>query len=228
MNDALQFLQEFIDRVLKLEPAKLLPLGSIAIGYALRNFSGFPNRWIPQACFLFLVCAYPAVSFQSGQNLAKYVIDFTIATILWVAAWIAYEKVLKPMEARFLGGDGNGDKKDKDGPGGPGPSAGANIHFWAMAAILLSLSLTGCARFTTGQSDSSTTQPDGTEIRTVTTRATAYTLFTSKSALANFKASQTDKSQGASVGALTQEASGSNAVNLVERIVGAAIKAAVP
>ena len=71
--------------------------------------------------------------------------------------------------------------------------------------------LVGCARFVTIQTDVS---PE----RTVTTKASAWTFGTSKSALANFKASQTDKTQGASVGSLAQESSGTNAVEFMKEV----------
>lgn len=78
----------------------------------------------------------------------------------------------------------------------------------SLAALLLCGSWTGCAQFTTTQTDVS---PE----RTITTKATAWTFATSRSALANFKASQTDKTQSATVGALTQESSTTNlAANL--------------
>ena len=76
---------------------------------------------------------------------------------------------------------------------------------------MLALTFVGCARFTTTQTDVS---PE----RTVTTKATAWTFGTSKSALANFKASQTDKTQGASVGSLSQESSGTNVVQALQAI----------
>lgn len=81
---------------------------------------------------------------------------------------------------------------------------------------VLALALGGCARFNTTQTDLS--YEDGKPQRQITTRATASTLFTSRSALANFKASQTDKTQGASVGSLTQESSGTNAVKTLEAV----------
>lgn len=80
-----------------------------------------------------------------------------------------------------------------------------------LTLTLLALSLVGCARFTTIQTDAS---PE----RTITTRATAWTFGTSRSALANFKASQTDKTQGASVGSLAQESSGTNVVQALQAI----------
>ena len=96
---------------------------------------------------------------------------------------------------------------------------------FAVFSIVCSLGC-GCARFSTTQTDLS--YDKGQPQRSVTTKATAWTLGTSKSALANFKASQTDKTQSANVGSLTQESSSSNAVMLVEKIVGAAVKAALP
>ncbi len=92
------------------------------------------------------------------------------------------------------------------------------------------LALTGCARFTTTQTDMS--YEDGQPARQITTKATAWTFGTAKSSLAQFKATQTDKTQGASVGALAQESSATNAVSLFEKGIEAAVrgaaKAAVP
>ena len=82
---------------------------------------------------------------------------------------------------------------------------------------------TGCARFTSTVTER--TLPDG-----VTERITfvkAATLFDSKSELAKLSSGQTDKSQKVSIGTLSQESSASNAVTLVESVVGAAVRAAV-
>lgn len=75
-------------------------------------------------------------------------------------------------------------------------------------ALASLLALTGCSHFTTTQKDLNYEQ--GQPVRQITTKASAYTFFESKSALANFKASQTDKTQGASVGTLNQESGGTN------------------
>jgi hypothetical protein len=56
--------------------------------------------------------------------------------------------------------------------------------------------------------------------------ATATTLFESKSALANFKATQTDKTQSASVGSLEQQASVSNSLEQAGAFIGAIARAA--
>jgi hypothetical protein len=90
--------------------------------------------------------------------------------------------------------------------------------------IVLAL-LSSCARFSTIQRDIS--YEKGEPTREITTRATASTFFAAKSSLASWKASQTDKTQGASVGNLTQEADArTNLTAIVEAVVGAAVKAA--
>ena len=82
--------------------------------------------------------------------------------------------------------------------------------------LILTLALAGCARFKTTQIDERKA-PNG-ESTKISTTVAASTLFTSRSQLANFKASQTDKNQGASVGSLTQESSGTNAVRALEAL----------
>lgn len=98
------------------------------------------------------------------------------------------------------------------------------VASWVLGILAL-LVFTGCARFVTSQSD--TSYENGLPLRTVTTKAKALTFWESRSALANFKATQTDKTQSASVGALNQETTSSNAVALAERVIGAAVKAAI-
>lgn len=95
--------------------------------------------------------------------------------------------------------------------------------------ILIALTLTGCAGFKTKQTDTTITHPDGTEERKITTEAKGGTFAASKSALANWKATQTDKSQGASVGSLTQESDASSLTKAIgEGVANALIKAVKP
>ncbi len=74
---------------------------------------------------------------------------------------------------------------------------------------LMALALVGCARFSTKQTDLSYDET-GKPQRTITTRASSYTLFSANSKLATFKAAQTDKSQNATVGGLEQASTGTN------------------
>jgi len=90
--------------------------------------------------------------------------------------------------------------------------------------VLLSASLVlvGCARFSTHQTDMSYEQ--GTPQRQIETKAAAWTFFSGKSSLANWKATQTDKTQGASVGTLIQEG---GQTNQISDIIRAAVEGAV-
>jgi hypothetical protein len=100
-------------------------------------------------------------------------------------------------------------------PGGPpaaGPQSGGSPGAGIVPLLLcglfgLLLLASGCARFKTVQRDISG-QPDG-ETRTIETTATAITFAAGEQALSAWKASQTDKSQTASVGSVNQEADAS-------------------
>lgn len=72
-----------------------------------------------------------------------------------------------------------------------------------LALIAVAALLAGCATYTTVQEDSS---PD----RVIKTRVRVSTFWDSDSKLADSKATQTDKSQSASLGSLAQETSSTN------------------
>ncbi len=79
-------------------------------------------------------------------------------------------------------------------------------------SILILAALTGCSTYTTVQRDIS---PE----RTIETRVSVSTFWDSKSQLANSKATQTDKSQSASLGALAQESTSTNLLGELEAVV---------
>ncbi len=98
-----------------------------------------------------------------------------------------------------------------------------------IASLLLYTSIlasfAGCARFHTTQTDVSRKDDNGETIRTVTTKAAAWTFWESKSTLAKWKAMQTDKTQGAEVGGLDQSASvTTNTVAIVEAVVTGVVR----
>lgn len=72
----------------------------------------------------------------------------------------------------------------------------------------------GCAHFTTKQ-----TEVRNDQTTTITTKASAFTFWESKSSLANFKARQSASSQEASVGSLMQESGGTNTAATVHAVV---------
>lgn len=96
----------------------------------------------------------------------------------------------------------------------------------ALLSIPMALVLAGCSSFSTTQTDVSFNDK-GLPLRSITTKAKARTFFDAKSALTNFKANQTDRTQGASVGSLNQEASGTNAIGLIEAVSAGATKGAL-
>lgn len=94
-------------------------------------------------------------------------------------------------------------------------------------SLLCLLLLSGCmARFSTQQVDERTNAQTGEKTK-ITTRASAWTLNTAKSDLAKWKATQTERSQGAEVGGLKQESGGTNAVALIKAI-GEVVEKASP
>lgn len=92
------------------------------------------------------------------------------------------------------------------------------------STMALAVLATGCANFATTQTDES--YEKGQLVRRITTKASATTVIESKSALANFKASQTDKTQTASVGSLSQESNATNTVSDAAVFLGTLIKSA--
>lgn len=90
------------------------------------------------------------------------------------------------------------------------------LALWLCGGLLCCWMFTGCAQFSTKQTD--TSYEDGKPTRTITTQAKATTIWESKSALANFKASQTDKTQSATVGSLNQDSGGTNTAATVNAV----------
>jgi hypothetical protein len=87
--------------------------------------------------------------------------------------------------------------------------------------------LCSCATYTTKQTDESKLDKQGFETRTITTTVKARTFFEARSTLANSATIQTDKSQSAKLGSLSQDATATNAVALAESIAKGATKGAL-
>lgn len=91
---------------------------------------------------------------------------------------------------------------------------------------LIAIDLCGCASFRTVQTERRFSDTGKLE-NEIVTRASSRTFFDSKSSLANFSATQSEKTQSAKVGSLNQEATGANAVGLIQAIEGV-VRAARP
>ncbi len=104
-------------------------------------------------------------------------------------------------------------------------------HLGLLMLALAGFALPGCARFSTTQHDYSyAPNTNGTQtassapIRKITTKVTATTFFDSSSELSKFKASQTDKTQGASVGGLNQSSTSTNLAGIFQAIGEGVVK----
>jgi hypothetical protein len=94
--------------------------------------------------------------------------------------------------------------------------------------LVIPLLLVGCASFSTKQTDYSyeydAAKGKSYPVRKIYTKATARTFFEGKSQLAQFKASQTDKTQSATVGTLSQETTATNLIPIVEAVAEGVVK----
>lgn len=89
------------------------------------------------------------------------------------------------------------------------------IIYAALCALVVAA---GCARFSTKQTERRYDPTSGKLTTEIVTRAASGTFFESKSSLAKWKAAQSEKSQSAEVGGLSQESSGTNAVQVLGAI----------
>lgn len=158
------------------------------VGAALKRSPWFPDPWIPVVLTILGSLATGAIN---GFSIAGFVEGLTAG-----ASAVGFHQIFIQSQTNK-----------------PQPPTTPPVGLFLVLAFT-SLFAVGCASFSTTQTDLS--YEDGKPQRQITTRASASTFFTSKSQLANFKATQTDKTQGASVGSLTQEASGTNAVRALE------------
>lgn len=92
-----------------------------------------------------------------------------------------------------------------------------------LATAVVAIALCSCARFQSRQDDIS--YEKGLPLRTITTRTSSTTFFASKSDLARYKATTSDKIQSLGIGSLNLE-SPTNNLDIIDRVVGAAVKAA--
>ena len=90
--------------------------------------------------------------------------------------------------------------------------------------LLFLLLCTGCTSFLAVQTEVVVSETNRTER---TTKVSATSFFDSKSELTKFRSTMTDKSQGQSIGNLSQESSGTNAVALAEALARGMMEGAV-
>ena len=90
-----------------------------------------------------------------------------------------------------------------------------------MRLCLLILLCTGCSTFRSEQ-----TETDAAGI-THRTKVSVRSFFDSHSDLSKLRTTLTEKSQGISIGSISQDSSGTNASALIQNVVAAAVEAAI-
>jgi len=93
-------------------------------------------------------------------------------------------------------------------------------------SALALLLLCGCAHYSTHQTDTSY-GTNGQPSRQISTKVSVTTFFDSQSEIVKSRVTQTDKTQSSSVGALNQEASGTNVIGLINAVSAGATKGAL-
>lgn len=91
----------------------------------------------------------------------------------------------------------------------------------AVNLICLVIVVNGCSSFSSEQKQ---TKNDGTVVES---RQRIFTFWDAHSNVSKLRASTTQQTQGLTVGALNEDTSATNAVTVIEGIVGAAVKAGV-
>jgi hypothetical protein len=116
----------------------------------------------------------------------------------------------------------NGKSSEDVGANSAGSKQGKLFSLLLLFGLFVfTLGGTGCARFVSKQIK---TEADGSRVES---RQSVTTFFDAKSEIGKLRASTTDKTQGLTVGSISEESSGTNAVALVDVAVRAAVGAAV-
>ena len=143
---------------------------------------------------------------DDDAQLQRVMSSWWYQTLAWTLDFVASIKIAPPIQPPASRSTGIS--------AGSVERGAASLLALGFAFITASV-VSGCASFKTVQIDERNEQTGEGRIET---RVAARTLFTSKSTLTQFKASQTEKSQGAEVGGLTQQSSGTNAVKALEAL----------
>lgn len=144
-------------------------------------------------------------------------------TILFLLDYVASVKIVSPArtaETQFF-------VKLQTGSGGSGPTdhpgataaASATMAAGLALCFLIAVMCTGCASNVSRQRDISYSESTGKPVRVIDTKISARTLVEAKSELANFKASNTDKTQSLSIGRIANEANSTNTTSGLRELV---------
>lgn len=210
-------MNELIDQILTLSPPVALALAINIFVLFVRKIPGVPAWCLPFIALIVGGFAYPQIADVSkvSFNVKNPALFNVIIGVCIGGMSVCFNQMFKQFVERF--GGKTGDTAQWPKPVTQPIDRGAPIRA-LLPFIALAIFATGCARFSTTQTDLSYDEKTGKPKRQIATKVTASTVFTSKSELAKFAATQTDKSQSAKVGNLKQESSGTNAVEILDRL----------
>lgn len=131
----MQFINDLFSQLFASKPEILLVLGIIAIGYALKAITQFPNRLIPLVNLLIGGLVYPLIT---SPGSADYTMRYPVVRqiicglIIGCAAHYIHALVLKPRLDKYL------PQTETNDPTRPGAS------LWIIGFLIGSVLLTGC------------------------------------------------------------------------------------
>lgn len=96
MSDYLDFVEQLVKRVLSLDPAMLIFVFCLALGYGLKSLPKFPNDKIPYVCMGIPPLVYPLMVW-SGWEVRKVTSDVVTAVVFSSLAWGAHRFILKKL-----------------------------------------------------------------------------------------------------------------------------------
>lgn len=206
-------MEQELEKILNASSPVLVSVVVMFIVWGLKKAPFFANWLLPFAAMALGATFYPMLEGWTQKTILQGTAVGGLA--------VCFNQQFKQLLARFgvkVGGDTEVFKKTDIAP---------------LVAIGMAFLVSGCAQFSTLQTDESYDPETGKPIRKISTRASSSTFYESKSSLSKWKALQSDKSQGAEVGGLTQSSdASSNIVATVravfEGIASGAVKAASP
>lgn len=205
---------------------------SIVVGYCFKFWPKFPNAAIPALVIIVGATINLLLAGQEPQGIPGtiwHTRQFIVGLIVGFLAWLAHNLVISKLED-WIGsavpaiGKLLNKSSQAEAPKPPVPP----VVVLALTALPLVIMLAGCAHFGTKQTDVSYEKGSLLPQRSITTKVSATTFLSAKSDLAKFRATQTDKTQSASVGSLAQSAEVTTNMNdLVRVVVAGAVEGAV-
>lgn len=207
----------------------------IVVGYCFKFWPKFPNAAIPA---IVIIVGATINLLLAGQepadipNTVWHTRQFIVGLIVGFAAWMAHNLLISRLENWLSGAvpaigallDKSSQAKPVEPPKPP-PTLPVPLIF---LLVLPALMLAGCAHFSTKQTDISYDKGSVLPSRSLTTKAASFTFFSSKSDLAKFKALQSDKTQSAAVGSLSQSSdANTNITDMISALSKGAVEGAV-